>query len=237
MKTKAFLFIVISLLSVTVLSGQKNNKKITVTGSVSDNMQKPMAGAMIFVDGNNTNVTTNNSGQFKLKVRPDADSITVVTFTSGMVTLPLKGKTRVDFVLKGSALSAQKSKENPADEKEVNIGYGNVKQRDLITPVSTVDGRTNKYANYKSIYEILKGLPGVSVRGTTIQIQGQSSIMSGTEPIFVVDGMVVESIEGIAPYQVRNISILKGSSASIYGSRGANGVILITLIDGTEKTR
>jgi TonB-dependent SusC/RagA subfamily outer membrane receptor len=235
MKTKAFLLILLSVLVFTAASGQKNNKKITVTGSVTDNMQKPLAGAMIFVDGNNTNVTTNNSGLFKLKVKPDADSITVVTFTSGMVTLPLKGKTRVDFILHGSGLSTQKTTTNPAGEKEVNIGYGNVKERDLLTPVTTVDGRTNKYANYKTIYEILKGLPGVSVRGTTIQIQGQSSIMSGTAPIFVVDGMVVESIEGIAPYQVRNISILKGSSASIYGSRGANGVILINLIDGTEK--
>lgn len=236
MKTKIFLIILVSVLSITVASAQKNNKKITVTGSVTDNMQKPMTGAMIFIDGNNTNVTTNSKGLFKLKVRPDADSITVVTFSNGMVTLPLKGKTRVDFVLRGSGLSTQMKPEK-ADEKEVNIGYGNVKQRDLITPVSTVDGRNNKYANYKDIYEILKSLPGIIVRGTSIQIQGQSSIMSGTQPIFVVDGMVVENIDGISPYQVRNISVLKGSSASIYGSRGANGAILINLIDGTEKSK
>jgi TonB-dependent SusC/RagA subfamily outer membrane receptor len=236
MKTKIFLIILVSVLSITVASAQKNNKKITVTGSVTDNMQKPMTGAMIFIDGNNTNVTTNSKGLYKLKVRPDADSITVVTFSNGMVTLPLKGKTRVDFVLRGSGLSTQMKPEK-ADEKEVNIGYGNVKQRDLITPVSTVDGRNNKYANYKDIYEILKSLPGIIVRGTSIQIQGQSSIMSGTQPIFVVDGMVVENIDGISPYQVRNISVLKGSSASIYGSRGANGAILINLIDGTEKSK
>lgn len=237
MKTKIFLLIMLSVLSINVASAQKNNKKITVTGSVTDNMQKPLAGAMIFVDGNNTNVTTNNAGQFKLKVRPNADSITVVTFSSGMVTQSLKGRTRVDFVLRGSGLSTQIMPNKPAEEKEVNIGYGNVKQKDLITPVSTVDGRNNKYANYKDIYEILKSLPGIIVRGTSIQIQGQSSIMSGTQPIFVVDGMVVENIDGISPYQVRNISVLKGSSASIYGSRGANGAILISLIDGTEKSK
>jgi TonB-dependent SusC/RagA subfamily outer membrane receptor len=237
MKTKAFLLVLLSIMIFTVASGQKSNKKISVTGSVIDNMQKPLVGAMIFVDGNNTNVTTNNSGLFKLKVRPDADSITVVTFSNGMVTLPLKGKTRVDFVLNGSGLSTQVMPDKKADEKDVNIGYGNVKERDLITPVSTVDGRNNKYANYKDIYQILKTLPGVIVRGTSIQIQGQSSIMSGTQPIFVVDGMVVESVDGISPYQIRNISLLKGSSASIYGSRGANGVILINLIDGTEKSK
>jgi TonB-dependent SusC/RagA subfamily outer membrane receptor len=56
--------------------------------------------------------------------------------------------------------------------------------------------------------------------------------MGSTEPLFIVDGVTVQSIDGISPTLVESISVLKGSSASIYGSRGANGVILITLIKG-----
>jgi TonB-dependent SusC/RagA subfamily outer membrane receptor len=68
------------------------------------------------------------------------------------------------------------------------------------------------------------------VNGNSIQIQGSSSFNLSTEPLFVVDGIVVESVENISPTMVENITVLKGASASIYGSRGANGVILITLI-------
>jgi len=81
----------------------------------------------------------------------------------------------------------------------------------------------------------LKGTPGVIVKGNSVQIQGQSSINSGTEPLYVIDGMVVETVDGISPSMIESISVLKGASASIYGSRGANGVILVTLINGSEK--
>ena len=70
----------------------------------------------------------------------------------------------------------------------------------------------------------------MQVRGNSVQIQGQSSINSSTEPLFVVDGMVVGSIDNITPSMVESISVLKGAATSIYGSRGANGVILINLL-------
>jgi TonB-dependent SusC/RagA subfamily outer membrane receptor len=76
----------------------------------------------------------------------------------------------------------------------------------------------------------------VQVNGKSIQIQGPSSINLSSEPLFVVDGMAVTSIDDIRPQQVKSIEILKGASASIYGSRGSNGVIMITLI-GAEKKK
>jgi TonB-dependent SusC/RagA subfamily outer membrane receptor len=68
------------------------------------------------------------------------------------------------------------------------------------------------------------------VNGTSIRIQGASSLLLSTEPLFVVDGITVNSISDIQPLMVKSIQVLKGSSAAIYGSRGANGVILINLI-------
>jgi TonB-dependent SusC/RagA subfamily outer membrane receptor len=236
MRIKAALFILLSFLTVAVSSGQKN-KKVIVTGIVTDVLQRPLVGALILIDGNNTNTVTNNNGAYKIKVRPDADSITVVTFTSGISTVPIKGRTKIDFVLGTVDKSKQNAWNKPVSDKQVNVGYGNVSQKNLLTPVSTIDGRSSKYATYKDIYELLKGTPGVIVRGNSVQIQGQSSINSGTEPLYVVDGMVVATVDGISPSMVESISVLKGASASIYGSRGANGVILVTLINGSEKEK
>ena len=76
--------------------------------------------------------------------------------------------------------------------------------------------------------------PSVQVNGNKIVIRGVNSINS-TDPLFVVDGIVVSSIDDISPSMVKSIEILKGSETSIYGSRGANGVILITLVQAGNK--
>jgi len=230
MKTKVFFLILLSVLLITNVSGQKNNKKIVVTGLVTDVQNKPITGALVMVDGKNTNIATNSNGIYKVKVRPDADTITIITFNNGISALPINSRTTINFTLRASGLVQQNFQDNSKGEEAVNIGYGNVKQKDLLTNVSTIDGRSGKYATYKNIYEILKGTPGVMVNGNSIKIQGQSSFNAGTEPLFVVDGMTVGSIDGISPTMIESISVLKGAATSIYGSRGANGVILITLI-------
>ena len=76
---------------------------------------------------------------------------------------------------------------------------------------------------------MLRGTPGVQVIGNRVIIQGQSSISDITAPLYVVDGIPVQSINDVLPSMVENISVLKGLSAAIYGTRGIYGVILITL--------
>jgi TonB-dependent SusC/RagA subfamily outer membrane receptor len=234
MKSKVFLLILISFLSITVSSGQKTNKKIVVSGLVTDAQHKPVIGALILIDGKNTNIVTNNQGFYKVRVRPDADSITIFTFNNGISNAVINGRTVINFTLGGPSTSNQNFQNKSENDKNVNIGYGSVSQKNLLTPVNTIDVRSGKYATYKNIYEILKGTPGVMVNGNSIKIQGVSSINLSTEPLFVVDGMVVQSIDGISPSMIESISVLKGASTSIYGSRGANGVILITLIGAPE---
>jgi TonB-dependent SusC/RagA subfamily outer membrane receptor len=234
MRIKAFLFIVLSFLATGISSGQKNNSKFIINGLVTDAQKKPLVGALILIDGKNNNLVTDNKGLYKIKVRPDADSITIVTFTNGISTVAINGRTNINFVLGESGLSKTDVENKQTNDKKVDVGYGDQNQKDVMTPVNTIDARNSKYATYKSIYEILKGTPGVIVKGNSVQIQGQSSINSGTEPLYVVDGMVVESVDGIPPAMVESISVLKGASASIYGSRGANGVILVSLIRGSQ---
>ena len=73
-------------------------------------------------------------------------------------------------------------------------------------------------------------VPGVSVVGNSIVIRGVNSVNASSDPLLIVDGVTVSSIDNISPSMVKSISVLKGPDAAIYGSRGANGVLLITLV-------
>lgn len=211
------------------LSAQKAGKKFDVTGRVVDANDRPVTGALIMIDGQNSNVVTNENGMYKVRVSPKADSITVLTITTGVSSAAINNQAVINFKLKGGGNPGSAKPNQPSTGSQaVDIGYGTVKERDVLTNVSTIDG--GRYATFKDIYEVLKGQPGVMVNGRSIKIQGITSFQMGTDPLFVVDGMVVESIDGIQPNQIDNISILKGASTAIYGSRGANGVILINLI-------
>ncbi len=235
MKKTIFLLILLSVMSVTVSSGQKSNKKTEITGTITDINQKPVAGATIFIDNQTSGKVSNNKGIYKVKVKPDAKTISVMTSSGNLTESPINGQSVVNFALTINSLSESNKQINTAGEEEINIGYGSVKKRDLLTPVDKIDGRDSKYESYRTIYDMLRGKPGVQVNGTQIKIQGASSFMSGTDPLLVVDGVVVTTLEGIQPQMVKAIQVLKGSSASIYGSRGANGVILIDLIKGERE--
>jgi len=102
--------------------------------------------------------------------------------------------------------------------------------------VNKIDASDKAYASYSNIYEMIKGkIPNVVVNGRSITIQGAASFIgASTEPLFVLDGMIVDTIEDIPPQSVKSIEVLKGPSASIYGSRGANGVIMIRLKDASD---
>jgi len=107
----------------------------------------------------------------------------------------------------------------------VKYNAGEVKASAL----STLEVDENAIA-YHDIYEYIQGkVPGVMVRGDKIIIRGVSTIAQSTDPLFIVDGVPMESIGWVNPNNVKSISVLKdGSECAIYGSRGANGVIVIT---------
>jgi TonB-dependent SusC/RagA subfamily outer membrane receptor len=220
MRTRIIFCLILLMISFNISSGQKAGKKVTITGHVVDETQAYVANAIVMIDGKKTDTFTNAKGYFKIKVIPGSSTIGILT-TTGILEEPLDGRKTINFTFQGSVPVQPGAKANPDDET-VDIGYGSVRK---------IDGTNPKYASYRSIYDMLRGeVPGVQVTGTSIRIQGASSLMLSTEPLFVVDGMVVNSIADIQPYTVKSIEILKGSSAAIYGSRGANGVILIKLV-------
>jgi TonB-dependent SusC/RagA subfamily outer membrane receptor len=236
MNTKIFFLMLFSVLSVTSSFGQKNNKKITITGIVLDLNQKPVSGAMIFIDNQKTNIITDEKGFYKIKVSPLAKIITVFTLPNGPAEEEINGRTSINFILRTSQQSPENEIQNKSDEETVNVGYGTMKKKNLTTQVGKIDGANNKFASYRNIYEMIRGeLPGVQVTGKSIMIQGPSSINLSNEPLLVLDGVVVSSVDDISPQQVKSIEVLKGSAASIYGSRGANGVILIYLRGASDR--
>ena len=112
--------------------------------------------------------------------------------------------------------------------KPVNVGYESLPSESLTSTVPVIEG--DDIVPYRDIYEMIQGkCAGVQVSGRSIIIRGKSSINLSSEPLFVVDGVAVEDVSYINPREVKTITVLKDSAASIYGVRGANGVILITL--------
>jgi TonB-dependent SusC/RagA subfamily outer membrane receptor len=206
---------------------QKNDKKISITGTVLDIDKSPVANAMVIIDGNKTNVLTDAMGNYKIKVKRTALKIGIVTFGNGIIEEEIDGRTLIDFNF--STQSVQHPEPNVAPAREtVNVGYGKVKKKNLTHSVSKIDGAgSNK--TYTSIYDMLRQASGVEVHGKLVIIQDSRDIFGHVPPLFVVDGVPVESIDDISPSTVESIEVLKGTSAAIYGSRGYGGVILITL--------
>lgn len=119
------------------------------------------------------------------------------------------------------------------EDDSIYVGYGHVKRKNLTTSVSKVEVDELQMRGYTNIGEYLKGrVPGLMVTklgtGYKYQIRGISSINSPTDPLFIVDGMEVANIDYINPNDVERVEVLKDASASIYGNRGACGVIVIT---------
>ena len=114
------------------------------------------------------------------------------------------------------------------EEGDVNLGYQKVRRRDSTGSTGTL--KVERASGYTDIYEYLRGRgAGVEVNGTSIRNRGERSILGNNEPLILVDGMVTDDISHISPEEVDRIDVLKdASSTAIYGSRGANGVILIT---------
>jgi TonB-dependent SusC/RagA subfamily outer membrane receptor len=235
MRFRIFLVLIFLMPSFMAITAQKQAKKYVLSGVVVDANQKPIQGAIVLIDNKKTDCTTDANGFYKLKVSPNAKTISVFTMSGIVSELPIEGKTVVNFKLQSKG---QSSGENmKGDEEQINIGYGSVDKKNLLTPVGKIDGQNPKYASYTNIYDMIRGeVPGVQVNGKNIVIQGPSSINLSSTPLFVIDGMVVESIDDLKPQFVKSIEILKGSSASIYGSRGTNGVILINMV-GAEKKK
>jgi TonB-dependent SusC/RagA subfamily outer membrane receptor len=220
------------------LPAQKASKNIEISGMVNDNSSNPVMNAQLTVDGKRVGNSTDKEGLFRIKVRSSSKTIGVYISSSIIIEDSINGKSEMEIIIPDIAHKILLEQTKIENDEEINIGYGTVKQKEISTVVNKADAKDYKFSNYSNIYDMISGkFPGVQVNGRSINVQGSRSFIENvsTEPLFVVDGRIVESIGDISPSQVNSIEVLKGAAAQIYGSRGANGVILITLRNGEDR--
>lgn len=232
MKIRLLLLAIISSAMLVNSSGQQTEKKIKITGKVTDFYDIPVSNVLIMTDGKTTNSKTNNKGRYKIKVKPSVKQIGIFTTITGAIEEPINDRTVINFQFDEKMTRQLNETAGISDEEVVNQGYGAAKRRDITKPVTKSDVSGNEYSSFSSIYDVLATVPGVMVRGNTVTIRGVGTTGSST-PLFVVNGTPVNSISHISPSTVKSIEVLKGPSASVYGLQGANGVIMIRL-KGTD---
>jgi len=240
-------FLLPAVLLITQVAISQNK---TVTGRVTDSKDgSPIPGASVLIKGSTGGTNTNPEGSFTLSVPSSATAliISAVGFTEQELNIT-DGPMTISLVSGGTGSNLN---------EVVVVGYGTARRKDLTGSVSTVAAKDFNKGTYTSPDQLIQGkAAGVLVinntgqpgGSTTIRIRGSSSIRSGNQPLFVIDGVPLSGgtarpggqgggfgndggnpLNYINPNDIANIEILKDASATaIYGSRGANGVVLIT---------
>lgn len=234
MRAKIRILFFISLISLTAtpLFAWQNNKKYIIKGTVTDHSENPVANAVLMIDGNKTNSVTDARGEYKVRIKPGCRRISVVSFSNGIIEDTLDGRKVIDFRFSNYSLNEIPEISESSDDEAVNTGYNYIKKKDLTTQITSIDGNNRKYASYHSITEmILREVPGATIRGNILTIQASRNMFGFIGPMIIVDGQPA-SYDSISPASVESISVLKGSAAAIYGTRGYGGVILIKTKSG-----
>lgn len=215
--------------SLFTLNAQAQSKK--VQGTVVNSDQKALTGVSILVSGTKIVAVTDQNGKFTIQVPSNSQELqfTYVGFKTKKLMLS------ADQASVGITLEEQS---NTLEEVMVNIGYGTVKKKDLTGAVTSVGAETITKAPVSSALEAIAGrMAGIQISSTEgspdaemkVRVRGGGSITGDNTPLYIVDGFPVASISDIAPADIASIDVLKdASSAAIYGSRGANGVIIVT---------
>ena len=207
---------------------------ITVSGTVQDTKHEPVIGASILEKGTGNGTVTDIDGKFTMTVS-SPKSVLVVSYV-GMKTIEVAAKS-------GSAITVTLTDDTEALDEVVVIGYGAVKRRDVTTAVSSVSTEDLEKVPITSAAQAMQGkAAGVTVvkpngqpgAGMVIRVRGTTSMNASNDPLYVVDGVPMTDIDFLAPNDIESMQILKdASSAAIYGSRAANGVIMITTKAGS----
>lgn len=217
----------------------KNNNQIkqkTITGQIADDKGEPVIGASIIIEGTSQGTITNIDGEYTLANVPENSMITISFVGYKSLTFAANDKTLANITLK---------EDSELIDEVVVVGYGVQKKRDVTGAMASVDAAKIASVPVTSASEALQGrASGVLVSqdnwapGTspTVLIRGKRSINASNEPLYVVDGVpITGGLREISPSDIASMEVLKDASATaIYGSRGANGVVLITTKQGKD---
>lgn len=206
----------------------------TVSGLVKDASGETIIAASVFVKGTTIGTVTNIDGFFRLEVPTSAKTL-VISYV---------GMQSKEVSITGSIINVVLEEDTKVLDDVVVIGYGTQRKKDLTGSVSSVSEKALRDIPVSTIAEALTGkLPGVQVTTTEgspdaeikIRVRGGGSITQSNSPLYIVDGFAKDDIKDISSSQIQSIDVLKdAASTAIYGSRGANGVIIVTTKSGTQ---
>ncbi|MFH5832134.1 SusC/RagA family TonB-linked outer membrane protein [Halalkalibaculum sp. DA384] len=225
-----------------LLNGQPSFRRAPVleqvTGQVTDaSTGETMPGVNVLVKGTTTGTSTDSEGRYELSVPSLQDTLVFSFIGYQRQEVPIDGRTEIDLELQSQAVSG---------DELVVIGYGTTRKEELTGSVSKVEGEALENVPNSRVDQILQGrAAGVQVTqvsgepgsASSIRIRGGNSIQGNNEPLWVIDGVIVGqnfNLNNINSNDIESIDILKDATAvSIYGTRGANGVILVTTKSGS----
>ncbi|PRD53736.1 SusC/RagA family TonB-linked outer membrane protein [Sphingobacterium gobiense] len=206
---------------------------VDITGTVRDEQGAAIAGVRVSVKGLPKDVATNPDGSYAIKGVPNNATLVFTFVGKEPQEIPVSKRTKIDVVLYDSSTSI---------EEVVAIGYGTARRKDLTGSVASINSEQLKDLPTVSVLQAIAGrMPGVHVTVTEgspdadikVRVRGGNSITQDNSPLYIVDGFRVANINDIPMTDIENIDVLKdAASTAIYGSEGANGVVLITTKSG-----
>ncbi len=223
----------------SVLASPLQDRSVTVSGTVYDPNGETLPGVSIVVEGTTTGTVTDAGGKYSI-VAPAEGTLVFTSIGFAEQRVAVTGRTRIDVSMTEDVRSL---------DEVVVVGYGTESTKKLTTAVEKVTDKQLSEMPINNIADAFTGnVSGVMVENASgapganpiIRIRGFGSINAGSEPLYVIDGMMVSSDEFamLNPKSVASISILKDAAAgAIYGSRAGNGVIIVTTKGGEGKTR
>jgi len=230
----AFSFWVLMGISFVGVSGVQAQNEVTVTGVVMDaSNSETLPGVNILLKGSGIGTITDIDGSYSLSV-PSSEATLVYSFI-GFLNQEIKvgNQTTIDVRMASSATDLN---------EVVVVGYGTQKKSDLTGAVTRVNASTFKNQPLTQVSDMLAGTvagfygnQGTSASGgSSLEVRGPTSLTGGTSPLIVVDGVIFYgSLSDINPNDIESIDILKdASSAAVFGSKAASGVVMITTIKG-----
>lgn len=217
-------------------SSRNRSNEIPFNGIITDLAGNPAKGAKIYVEKGYSS-RSDKKGKFGLtNIRMD-DTLTI-EYQKNIYKIPVQGRKSIRIRI-GDQIDDTAKIQAEEDKELVDWGYGWVKQRERLTAIDGVSGEILRRSGSTNLLEALKGkVAGLNITSSggplggeaTVNIRGQNSINLSSTPLFVVDGVVTDDISYISVYDVESVQVLK--DGSMYGSRGANGVIIVHLKKG-----
>ncbi len=230
--TKKIVLVCINILIIVI---GVYSQQVEVSGIVTSNVdKKTIPGVNVFVKGNKTGVSTDIDGKYKIKLNNPNQTLVFSYLGYNTLEVAVNGRSQVNVELE--------EKKNILDQMVV-VAYQTLKKKDITGAVSVADVEEMKKVTATTTSEALQGrVPGITVKKTgapgdeaDIYIRGISSFNTDTKPLFVIDGLPTNDASSFNPNDIESIQVLKdASAAALYGSRAANGVVIITTKKGKK---